>query len=317
MIGVCVRLKNFTSARQTVFLFRLKVALLAGGLLWMFAVAKQADSAEIGLWTFEEYAGQTQVPASGIIQDTSGNQRHMFSLGGRTVTPGAAPGTTALNFTGTLRDLLKFQPGFDSFSNSAATASSSDIVFGANDSFTIEVVVTLPHDNLYGVEGRILGKGRYASGVADEWNFVAINNSNNHPNSIEAFLGDGENSGSGFYVKPAKSNVATGWRHLGLVRNRATDTIRLYVDGSLVAASTDSFNRIDLSTATGNFLVGGNKHAPVKPFRGSIDMVRISDTALSPQEFFSAVANANSVPEPVSLVLVVTCLACLLVVRRR
>ena len=316
-MDVPATLENVSPARDRCLAFRSIIGLLAGGLLWTFMVAEPADSAEIGLWTFEEYAGQAQVPSTGIIQDTSGNQRHMFSLGGKTVTAGSAPGTTALEFTGTLRDLLEFQPGFNSFSNSAATASSSDIVFGANDSFTIEVVVTLPHDNLYGVEGRILGKGRYASGVADEWNFVAINNSNNHPNSIEAFLGDGENSGNGFYAKPAKSNVATGWRHLGLVRNRSTDKIQLYVDRSLVATSSDGFQRIDLSTATGNFMVGGNKHVPVKPFRGSIDMVRISDMALSPQEFFGAPVNANSIPEPASLVLAVPCLVGLLVVRRR
>lgn len=307
-------LSNRIHNRRTGSLFRSNVVFLVGCLLLNCAMVGSGTSAQIGLWTFEEYAGQTHVPSFGIIQDTSGNNRHMFSSGGRTVTTGSSPGTTALNFTGTLRDFLELQPGFNDFSNSAATASNSDIVFGESDSYTIEVIATLPHDNYYMTEGRILGKGQFAYGMADEWNIVVINNSNSHRNTLEGFLGDGQ---SHFYAKPTKGHIATGWHHIALVRNRATDLIRLYIDGARVASASDGSRRLNLDTAVGNFLVGGNKHSPVKPFRGSIDMVRISDTALSPQDFFGTIANATSIPEPVSLVQVVICLVCLLPVRRR
>ena len=285
----------------------------------VLALPASATSAELGLWTFEEYSGQSLVPANGIITDTSGSNRHMFALGGKTVTAGELPGSTALEFSGTLRDLLEFEPGFSNFSNADpnVVASASDIVFGGLDSYTIEVKVTLPHDNYYGLEGRIIGRGQWQPGVQDEWGIVAINDSNNLPNRVEGFLGDGTNS---FFRKPTADNVTTGWRHVALVRDRSTDMVHLYIDGSLIQSQSDSGNWIDLSQAGGNLMVGGTKHHPVKPFRGSIDMIRISDTALDPNDFYNgaaAVSSVPSVPEPAGMVLVVAGLVCLLGGRKR
>ena len=314
---------NLYLANRAGLLFRPDLSSLCGGiwsLLMISALAGSALSAEVALWTFEEYAGQSSVPANGIITDSSPNGRHMFSLGGKTVVAGPSAGTTALYFTGTLRDLLEFEPGFNNFSNSGLTSSNNDIVFGGPDSFTIEFTVELPHDNYYGLEGRILGKGIYTTGAgaADEWGFVAVNNSDTQLNTLEGFLGDGNNI---FFVKPTETNITNDWHHVALVRNRATDSIQLYIDGTVVAAASDSGNSLDLSTANGNLLVGGNKHNVVKPFRGSIDMVRISDTALAPINFFNGglplAAHSSSVPEPSSLVLAGSCLVCLLTGRRR
>lgn len=255
------------------------------------------QAATIGFWTFEDYAGQAAVPALGMIQDTSGNARHLLDRPGRRVVPGAAPGSTALEFSGTLRDVLEFRPGFSDFSNSDATAAGTDIVLGQDDSLTIEAVATLPHDNLYVTEGGILGKGGYSVAAgSDEWNMVAINNSNSHTNTVEAFLGDGGHPAGGFYIKHNETDLAPGWHHLALVRNRQTDEVSFYVDGTLIGTQLDQNGlvKMDLSNAPGNFVIGGNNSLPRKPFRGSIDMVRISDEALPSSEFFMTAGEPGS-----------------------
>ena len=255
----------------------------------------------IGCWTFEEYAGQATVPAYGMIQDTSGNARHLLDRPGRNVVPGAAPESTALEFSGTLRDFLDFRRGFRGFSNSTTTASESDIVLGRNDSFTIEAVVTLAHDNLYITEGGILGKGNYSVAAgADEWNMIAINDSNNHVNTVQTFLGDGGHPANGFFVKNTGTNIVPGWHHLALVRDTQTDAVSLYVDGILIETQFDQdpSGTMDLGNAAGNFIIGGNNSLPRRPFRGSIDMVRISNDALSPSQFRMSPVDTSGVPAP-------------------
>jgi len=307
--------------KRKISMFRptLCVRVLIGSIVVFSITSLQA--APIGFWTFEEYSGQSTVPANGFIQDTSGNARHMLSRAGRNVVPGATAGSTALEFSGTLRDLLEFRLGFNGFSNSAETASSSDIVLPRDESYTIEAIVTLAQDNLYVVEGGILGKGSYSpANDTDEWGLIAINNSQNHINTLEGFLGDGGNSASGFFVKPSETNISTGWRHVALVRNRQTDIVSLYIDGVVVSTALDQgpSGVLDLSNAPGNFVIGGNRSVANKPFRGSIDMVRISDEALSPAQFFMGLAaSAAVVPEPSSMLLLSAGLAFLAARRGR
>jgi hypothetical protein len=268
--------------------------------------ASLTPASVIGLWTFEEYSDQTFVPADGLVADSSGNERHLASSGGRFVTPGSLAGTTALSFTGTLRDFLEFRPGFSDFSNSQATASSTDIVFAGTDSYTIEAIATLPHDNLFSDEGGIIGKGRYdPNATTDEWNLVSIDNGNTQRNTLEGFVGAGGDVGNpndGSFAKPNETNIAAGWHHVALVRNRSTDRVILYLDGVEVANESGP-PQLDVSNALGNFVIGGNRSAPLKPYRGSIDMVRISDAALAPAEFH--VNTFVFVPEPSGWMLLV------------
>ncbi len=298
------------------FRFRLSVAALAATVL-----VSSAQAGIVALYTFEDYAGEATVPNNGFVEDTSGNDRHLLSVQGRAVTAGSTVGSTALSFSGNAGDWLEFVLGHSGYANSGATASSSDIVIGsvgdsANWSFTIETIVKLPVDNSQGnVEGGILGKGGpYAPGTtdADEWGFVAINNGTSHLNTVEGFLGDGKDGTSGIFRKTSTTNITIGWRHLALVRNRLTDSVKFYVDGVETDSEVDS-PASDWTNALGNFVIGGNRTNPNKRFRGDIDMVRISDTALDPEDFWSNPV----IPEPSSLMLLSVGLVCMALRRKR
>ena len=280
---------------------------LCFAVLAVIGMVGSAHAATVGLWTFEEYDGNATVPTNGFIEDTSGNNRHMLSAQGRAVVAGSTVGSTAVSFSGNAGDWLEFIPGLNGsvFQNSDQNASSSDIVIGAfgpgNDSFTLEAIVNLPHDN-QGIpanyEGGIMGKGGpYAPGSTDmdEWSLVAINNGGSHPNTVEGFLGDGKDGTAGVFRKTSTQNIATGWHHLALVRNRATDEVLFYVDGNLTAGGAIDSPAIDITNADGNFTIGANNSVRNKLFRGNIDMVRISNVALDPVDFFGVTP-----PQPLS-----------------
>ena len=88
-------------------------------------MAGSAQAAEVGLWTFDEYAIDETLVADDRIADTSGNGRDMRSVDNAAsvalTTVAGAPqfgGGTAISFHGNMGDLLEFVPGYNSFGHS-------------------------------------------------------------------------------------------------------------------------------------------------------------------------------------------------------
>ncbi len=75
------------------------------------------------------------------------------------------------------------------------------------------------------------------------------------------------------------------WYHLAGVRDNQSGEVRLYVDGTLVAAEALQWPLSDVSTA---FAIGARFFGSL-PFDGQIAEVRISAAALSPAEFLLSV----------------------------
>ena len=100
--------------------------------------------------------------------------------------------------------------------------------------------------------------------------------------------------------------------HVAATLDDATDTMKLFIDGTEVASGIALGIRPNVTSLYGNARVSIGGLADGwnlgQYFNGVIDEVRISDTALSPSEFLR-----GSVPEPTTLaiwaLLGVTCLA--------
>jgi len=260
-----------------------------------------AQASVVGYWTFDDYAVGDSLASDNIVRDESGNGRHMRAI--------LNPGTTILGATGTTAAYLdgdgerfEFLPGFNAFTNSGLTASSSDLVFsstnpGGSDSFTIEAIVTLPHNDPsaggVGAEGAVLGKGQFAANSGNDQIFInAVNNGGSHPNTVEAFIGDGASPlGTTRVSNINEQNISNDWHHIAAVRDRSADSWSLFLDGVLVSQFVGSAANGDLDNLVGNFVVGARDATGTNPFRGGVDMVRISDTALDSSEFLL-------IPEP-------------------
>ena len=92
------------------------------------------------------------------------------------------------------------------------------------------------------------------------------------------------------------------WPHIAGVLDHDTGTMSLYLNGQLVdSVFTDvrAFAALNPTLSPG-ISIGGYPDNHYGPFQGLIDEVRISDTALAPEDFLNAVV---PVPEPATLVL--------------
>lgn len=269
--------------------------------------AQVAWGTTIAQWTFNEYAvGEDTIGSDHAVMDESGNNRHLRAAFGWRDTVVGPGGSTAAQVDG--GKFFDFIPGFSDFvgpGQGGLAASSSDLVFPAGSNFTIEVIAWLPQNPLNGhSEGFLVGRGKH--GDTDQYGLWAYNagSGSSQPNTVGAFI---SNEGIG----PLWSNIdqrnnppAEGWHHVAMVRDRANDTLSLYIDGSLEKMASGTAGGLDVDEyGSHNLIVGGDyfKDGSIKkPYQGTIDFVRISDVALDPSEF----QLVDVIPEPASLALV-------------
>ena len=279
------------------------------------------QAAVVAQWSFNEYAvGTNTIGSDFAVLDESGNNRHLTAAFGNRNTVLGPGGTTAAEVDG--GKFFQFVPGFGSYigpDQGGLTASSSDIVFGAGTDFTIEVIAMLPQNTINGHdEGVLVGRGKH--GDTDQYAVSAYSTGSGgaQPNTVGAFV---SNAGGG---TPFWSNIdqrnnppAAGWRHVAMVRDRGNDALRLYIDGSLEAEATGTAGGLDVNnTGSHNLIVGGDffeSGSINKSYQGTIDFVRISNTALAVQDF----QLVDPIPEPGSLALLLMGVLGLLVRRRR
>ena len=94
--------------------------------------------------------------------------------------------------------------------------------------------------------------------------------------------------------------VITGtWYHVAVVGDAAAGTLSLYVDGAKVG-STTGFTGLFIPKRNTAWTLGRGQYKgkPLDFFKGYMDEVRFSDTALSPQQFLSAARGLTSQPRP-------------------
>lgn len=87
----------------------------------------------------------------------------------------------------------------------------------------------------------------------------------------------------GEQIVDARATLPTGWRHVAVVIDGATMTMRLHLDGAVVGSAATTLLPKDLGNATQNWL-GRSQFAADAYFTGSLDEFRICNRALSEAE---------------------------------
>jgi len=229
-----------------------------------------AQAVTIANWTFDEFAPGDTVAIDGAVLDSSGNDRHLRNLMVAKSTIAAPSWGTAIEFAG--NGPLAFDLGFNF--GGGTVASGTDIDLGTAD-FTIEAVAQMPTGNATGAG--IVGKGN--SGGANPQLWISVEGTD-HPEALYEASGNQYNSGyDGVYQ-------AGEWVHFAMVRDGLT--MRFYENGVEQFTDTEA-GHANLSSITGDFVVGAANSNDVRNLTGAIAAVRISDVALTPGEF---------IPEP-------------------
>ncbi|MEN6307801.1 MAG: LamG-like jellyroll fold domain-containing protein [Anaerohalosphaeraceae bacterium] len=248
----------------------------SAAVLMCLSVICTVNAAVIVNWEFNDKApGQVCVPGE-RVSDSSGNGRDLYAGTGTDLpeywdaNPLYGEGSAINMGTGT--DELIFHAGYE-FGDGGPAAGSA-MVIGGKDSFTLETMVRLPRGNSSSANYHSIVQTPLES---DKETFLRIKNNGN----IEWVLDDGPGRMS---VTAAVNLHDAKWHHIAAVRDYAAGMAYLYVDYIQVASKIDP-TTTDLTLATQDWYVGSFFNNSTREFNGSIDFLRITEGALSPDQF--------------------------------
>jgi hypothetical protein len=226
---------------------------------WQFRVANQAVR---GYWKFNESPAGTLVSTNpGAILDFSGNERN-----GTANDPAMAYTVGSLNYGNT--------PALNFTTNSDRVVISDPVGnFNYQTSFTFEAVVRATGT---GTTPALLAKNGTTGGEGEYWWRI--------PGAAGGVQRLGINDGSGGKFVAGTTPLNDGnWHHVAVVYDQAASEIRLYadynLDGSLSGVNFTGTIGRTADLHIGSFVNGGSE------FSGDIDFIRISNGALTPDQF--------------------------------
>ncbi len=243
---------------------------VAGGLL-----SVQAPADTVAYWRFEEGSGTS-------VSDSSGNGLDGTALGGLSYT-GSTPSTILPQTGGANTSAMSFDGGAAS-----RVFIADNPLFQLTESLTLEAYINMSAPPFPGHNAEILFRGDSRLGL-DPYLLDVVNG------ILRFSIQDADNNGAFVSTAPPTLNE---WVHVAGVLDNDTGAMSLYLDGVLVdSIITDvrPFAVLDPNLNAGLSIGGFPATDYFGPFRGMIDEVRISDTALSPDEFLNSVP---PVPEP-------------------
>jgi hypothetical protein len=255
-------MKNVSKALGT-------IAVVGAIHFFFFALPSTSDAATIGYWRFEEGTVDSPASGSGAIVDSSPSGDDGTSLGGpvyRSDVPvSPIPKTGALN---------KLSLEFDGVDD--AVLLNSIFIFHQPGDATLEFwlkFIPTAHQSVFWT--------RTDDTDANRFNIV-VNGNGTFGFDYRSPAGDlhllvGECFEEGCTGVPIPPDT---WTHLAITR--VGNVYSLYKNGVLAASATDSAP--DLPDATGWQLSGRSGFI----YQGSLDEVRVSDVALSPDQFLLA-----------------------------
>lgn len=232
---------------------------------WLDAPPPKAENPGAAFWNLEETApGETVSTAAGAIKDVSPAELGLDL----TATTGFAAVAGAPEF-GTGRAL-----SFAGNGGLGITDASSENRFdyGADDSFTIEVVCRMPANStqLGSLVAKDLGP------TSPSW-WLRVENGR-----VRFLISD--NTSERFFSSAASINDG-GWHHVAAVRDAGAKKLRLFIDGQPSGEIADTTTG---SLANSQTLWIGRFNSGGRFFTGDIDFVRITPAALTPENFAGA-----------------------------
>jgi hypothetical protein len=231
----------------------------------------------IGYWRFEEGAADIAATGSNTVLDSSGNNLHGTPVSGpvyRADVPGTGnpPGTRSLEFDGITGQRVVVPDGplvtLTQSLTLEAFVRARPLVPGTGGVGTI----VFRADNRPGLDPYLLG----LSGGGNVLQFT-IQNASNQTAMLTATIPYDE------------------WLHVAGTLDDTTGAMKLYVNGAEVASTTTAIRPLGtLDPAWSPGLSIGNDYTGQYGlvFNGKIDEVRISDDALSPDQFLPEPASA-------------------------
>jgi hypothetical protein len=262
-------------SRNLIFVICLSVLILAAG------SRKSTAWTTVAYYQFDEKAAGATASGNGSILDSSGNGLHGTAIN-LPVYSSSLP-TNVIPFTGRQNlTSLRFNG-----SNQRIFIPDNPL-FQLTRSLTLEAYIYQTAQASW--QGQILFRGDDRSNL-DPY-FLAVDSGNNIVFRIQ------DTSNTELISTPLPG--FNKWYHLAATLDDTTGQMKLFVDGQLKSQLITSVR--PLKTLDSGFLPGlgiGNVQSTTYSqfFPGFIDEVRISDTALSPDQFL----NAAAVPEPSAL----------------
>lgn len=251
--------------------------------LSMVLLASHGSATTIAHWRFEEGVAGSGPTTS--IQDSSGNGLHGTPSSGLSFT-GNTP-NSVLPQTGDSNNLAMNFNG----ANTTRVSIADDPLFQLTGSMTLEMYINMAALPRGSHNAELLFRGD--SRIGYDPYVMHITNGR-----LQYLVSAADNSGAAVSTELPPLNQ---WVHIAGVLDDATGAMSLYMDGVLVDSkytNIRAFAVLDPSLNAGVSIGGYPATDYVGPFNGMIDEVRISNVALSPDEFL----NAAPVPEPATAV---------------
>ncbi|QDS99132.1 LamG-like jellyroll fold domain-containing protein [Adhaeretor mobilis] len=268
-------------------------------------LSSNAVAATVGLWTFNEKAvGQVGSDGDSVL-DTSGSANvhngTIFTDAGDNV-PYVAGSPTATD-----GPALQLERGTGTtgsgISDRVELAGHADFTYSNSDSFTMEILFA--SDQVVGGAGGN-GTGPLVTGIGTFW----LDDDTEGKIMFSSGFGtkvDGDSGGTDTRGKTWSTTFVNDgeWHHVAAVFDGTAQESRVYVDGILEGttdwsawAGNASYSGTQ-GTGNGGTLYFGatSQDLAIRELDASVDFVRFSNEALSPENFY------NPVPEPSTLIL--------------
>ena len=219
--------------------------------------------AVLASWEFEEGTpGTPATGAAGEILDSSGNGRHADAVGD--------PNTGYPTYVNgqCVSTALQFNSGLDAVQYPFSAPYPFDIP--ANGTMTFELVLRTSASGVYqAMVSRDDASAQYWSRIKDD-------------DTVQFFVSDG--TGNGLDSSAVLLNDGQ-WHHVAFVRDGRREQLRYYVDYELVARRGEPSAGLVANAAP--LTIAEFAASTTRSFVGEIDLVRVSQGALEPDEFAS------------------------------
>lgn len=302
--GMSVTLNNVERARQ--YYWRVdttdsfgETPILRKGSVWSFQ-AEEAEGNIAGYWAFDDSLPGTSIDEGGMILDSSGNNRHLYTLYEAMENPqvpnygnpSASYGTSA-SYEAYTDSQLKLLPGYDF---GEGTIAGGGINLPSDESLTIEAVFKVPYgSNSVGAIFSYLPDHPeetywFTSNLPQIW--LRVQDTGLLRFWIQDNLMVSSSVDSAVLVNDGQ------WHHVAAVRDKSSNQLKIYVDYVNVTTKADT-TTADI-VPTGYMVVGGFHGYSSRNTNGSIDFVKVTRSALEPAQFVQPIGLLPTNPSPVN-----------------